>query len=144
MRNKIKEHSNKALKARVQEYENKTLDLSFSLMINDKNIGLPHSTHNAINDKNKIQKIVKVLMLVREQTPEKLIRTPKASQIGGCEMCHIDKWNWCNNGAKNFLKQLGRNIFIIRAGDSRIFGSFYKNLFCVHCIEYNLGDIYKH
>lgn len=129
----------------LRESEPRPLDISFTKIIKDNNFGLLSSSHEHINDKNKIQKIVKTLMFIREKKPYELIHTPKQQQIGGCEKCEVQKWKWKEVKIKNFLEQTAQSqIFIVRAGDSRIFGSITDNCFFIHCIEYNLQDIYEH
>ncbi|WP_035144017.1 hypothetical protein [Campylobacter concisus] len=142
---KLKETKQKhALSSTLKESEPKSLDVSFTKIIKDCNFGLLPSSHNHINDKAKVQKIVKTLMLIREKKPHELIQIPKQQQIGGCEKCEISNWQWKERKVKNFLEQVKSQIFIIRAGDSRIFGSITNNCFYIHAIEYNLQDIYKH
>ena len=142
---KLKETKQKhALSSTLKESEPKSLDVSFTKIIKDCNFGLLPSSNNHINDKAKVQKIVKTLMLIREKKPHELIQIPKQQQIGGCEKCEISNWQWKERKVKNFLEQVKSQIFIIRAGDSRIFGSITNNCFYIHAIEYNLQDIYKH
>lgn len=143
---KIKETKQKQTQLlNIKENEVKTLDISFTKIIQDDSFGLPSSSSDNINDKNKVQKIVKTLMLIREKKPHELVQTPKKQQLGGCEKCEIEKWQWKKDTIKNHLKTITKSqIFIIRAGESRIFGSIYNNCFYIHAIEYNLGDIYKH
>ncbi|WP_169999994.1 hypothetical protein [Campylobacter sp. RM9328] len=129
----------------LRESKPEKLDISFTKIIDDLNFGLPASSSNNINDKTKVQKLVKTLMHIREQKPHELIQTPKQQQIGGCEKCDIKKWQFKELKIKNFLEQTAQSqIFIVRAGDSRIFGSINNNCFFIHCIEYTLGDIYNH
>lgn len=132
------------LPSNLKESEPKPLDLSFTEIIEGCDFGLLPSSHDYINDKAKVQKIVKTLMFIREKKPHELIQAHKQQQIGGCEKCEISKWQWKEYKVKNFLEQIKRQIFIIRAGDSRIFGSITNNCFYIHAIEYNLQDIYKH
>ncbi|WP_033916604.1 hypothetical protein [Campylobacter sputorum] len=143
---KLKETSGKYPKnSFLKENYPEPLYISFTRIIKDLDFGLPSSHHSNINDKDKIQKIVKTLMFIREQKPHELIQTPKQQQIGGCEKCEICKWQWREQKVKNhLLKNAQSQVFIIRAGDSRIFGSILNNCFYIHAIEYTLGDVYKH
>lgn len=141
----IKETSQKsAPNSKLKENMFTRLDISFTKIISDSKFGLPPSTDQTINDKIKVQKIVKTLMFIREKNPQELLQTKKTQQIGGCEKCDLDKWQWNEQKVKNYLKDTQRQIFILRAGDSRIFGSIYNNCFYIYAIEYNLNDIYKH
>ena len=141
---RIKETTNKNYNTNLKENNPKNLDISFTKIINDYQFGLPTSSSDILNDKLKVPKIVKTLMYIREKKPHELIQTDKTNSIGGCEKCDIDKWQWKNNKVKHFLAELKSPIFIIRAGDSRIFGTIYDNCFYIHAIEYKLGDIYQH
>ncbi|MGP1527632.1 MAG: hypothetical protein ACTTIV_02110 [Campylobacter sp.] len=141
---KLKETTQKRTLSSIKESVLKPLDVSFTKIIKDCNFGLLPSSHDHINNKTKIQKIVKTIMFIREKKPHELIQTPKEQQIGGCEKCEISKWQWKEHKVKNFLEQFSSQIFIIRAGESRIFGSITNNCFYIHAIEYNLKDIYKH
>lgn len=127
---KVKETQGKSPNFFIKETKPKLLDISFAKIIDDYNFGLPKSSSPNINDKDKVQKIIKTLT-------HELIQTQKTQQIGGCEKCVIDKWQWQSKKVKNFLLATTQNqIFII--------GSFNQNCFYIHAIEYNLGDIYKH
>ncbi|MBR2147939.1 MAG: hypothetical protein IJ965_00605 [Campylobacter sp.] len=143
---KLKETANKEYRnTNLKESNPKSLDISFTKIIDDYKFGLPTSSSDNINDKSKVQKIVKTLMYIREKQPHELIQTNKAQSIGGCEKCNIDKWKWSNDTIKHFFTKQDSQIFIIRAGsDSRIFGTIVNNCFYIHAIEYNLGDIYQH
>ena len=141
---KLKETDNKDFYTNFKESNPKTLDISFKNIIDDCKFGLPTSSSDNINDKAKVQKIVKTLMYIREKKPHELIHTKKEQSIGGCEKCDIDKWKWSNDNIKHFFTKQDSQIFIIRAGDSRIFGTIYNNCFYIHAIEYQLGDIYHH
>lgn len=143
---KLRETKQKQTQASsLKESKPRPLDISFTKIINDNNFGLLPSSHDYINDKNKIQKIVKTLMFIREKRPHELIQTQKQQQIGGCEKCEVQNWKWKEVKIKNFLEQTAQSqVFIVRAGDSRIFGSITNNCFFIHCIEYNLQDIYEH
>ena len=142
---KLKETKQKhTLSSNLKESEPKSLDISFAKIIKGCDFGLLPSSHDHINDKAKVQKIVKALMLIREKKPHELIQIPKQQQIGGCEKCEISSWRWKERKVKNFLEQVKSQIFIIRAGNSRIFGSITNNCFYIHAIEYNLQDIYEH
>ena len=141
---RIKETTNKNYNTNLKENNPKNLDISFTKIINDCQFGLPTSSSDILNDKLKVPKIVKTLMYIREKKLHELIQTDKTNSIGGCEKCDIDKWQWKNNKVKHFLAELKSPIFIVRAGDSRIFGTIYDNCFYIHAIEYKLGDIYQH
>ncbi|CUU81837.1 Uncharacterised protein [Campylobacter hyointestinalis subsp. hyointestinalis] len=142
---KLKETANKEYhNTNLKESNPKSLDISFKNIIDDCEFGLPTSSSDNINDKSKVQKIVKTLMYIREKKPHELIQTNKTQSIGGCEKCDIDKWQWSNDKIKHFLAKFTSQVFIIRAGDSRIFGTIDKNCFYIHAIEYKLGDIYQH
>ena len=142
---KLKETANKEYhNTNLKESNPEILDISFTKIIDDCKFGLPTSSSYILNDKLKIQKIVKTLMHIREKKPRELILTEKTQSIGGCEKCDIDKWRWSNDKVKHFLAKFTSPVFIIRAGDSRIFGTIDNNCFYIHAIEYNLGDIYHH
>lgn len=142
---KLKETANKEYhNTNLKESNPKSLDISFKNIIDDCEFGLPTSSSDNINDKSKVQKIVKTLMYIREKKPHELIQTNKTQSIGGCEKCDIDKWQWSNDKIKHFFTKLTKEVFIIRAGDSRIFGTIVNNCFYIHAIEYKLGDIYQH
>lgn len=143
---KLKETANKEYRnTNLKESNPKSLDISFTKIIDDYKFGLPASSSDNINDKSKVQKIVKTLMYIREKKPHELIQQSKAQSIGGCEKCNIDKWKWSNDTIKNFfIERKIKEAFIVRAGDSRIFGTIVNNCFYIHAIEYKLGDIYHH
>ncbi len=142
---KLKEAQQKRFSRNIKESTPALLDISFTRIIADPQFGLLPSSSQALNDKIKVQKIVKTLMFIREKKPHELIQTPKQQQIGGCEKCVIDDWRWENLELKNHLQSAAQSqVFIIRAGDSRIFGSIYNNCFYIHAIEYAPGDAYKH
>lgn len=142
----IKETSDKQLHSSIiKESQPRSLDISFTKIMPDDKFGLLSSSSATLNDKKKIQKIIKTLILIREKKPHELIQAPKQNEIGGCEKCNIDRWQWQDGKVKSFLSKITQNqIFIIRAGDSRIFGSIDNNCFYIHAIEYKLGDAYKH
>lgn len=142
---KLKETQQKRFSRNIKESAPALLDISFTRIIADPQFGLLPSSSQALNDKIKVQKIVKTLMFIREKKPHELIQTTKQQPIGGCEKCVIDDWQWKNLELKNHLQSAAQSqVFIIRAGDSRIFGSIYNNCFYIHAIEYTLGDAYKH
>lgn len=141
---KLKETTNKNYNTNLKENNPKNLDISFTKIIDDYKFGLPTSSSDNISDKSKVQKIVRTLMYIREKKPHELIQQSKTQSIGGCEKCDIDKWRWSNDKIKHFLAEFTSPLFIIRAGDSRIFGTIDNNCFYIHAIEYNLGDIYHH
>lgn len=142
---KLTETDNKDCYANLKESNPETLDISFKNITNNYKFGLPTSSSDILNDKLKVQKIVKTLMYIREKKPHELIQTKKEQSIGGCEKCNIDKWKWSNDTIKNFFTERKiKEAFIVRAGDSRIFGTIDNNCFYIHAIEYKLGDIYQH
>ena len=142
---KLKETTNKNYNTNLKENNPKNLDISFTKIIDDYKFGLPTSSSDNISDKSKVQKIVRTLMYIREKKPHELIQQSKTQSIGGCEKCDIDKWRWSNDRVKNFFTERKiKKVFIVRAGDSRIFGTIVNNCFYIHAIEYNLGDIYHH
>lgn len=142
---RIKETTNKNYNTNLKESNPKNLDISFTKIIDDCKFGLPTSSSDIFKDNLKIQKIVRTLMYIRENKPYELIQTKKEQSIGGCEKCNIDKWKWSNDTIKNFFTERKiKEAFIVRAGDSRIFGTIDNNCFYIHAIEYKLGDIYHH
>ena len=143
---KLQETKQKSARlSNVKESSTALLDVSFTRIISDLKFGLLSSSSQVLNDKVKVQKIIKALMFIREKTPRELIQTPKEQQIGGCEKCQIDNWQWQSLALKNHLQSAAQSqVFIVRAGDSRIFGSIYNNCFYIHAIEYTLGDAYEH
>ena len=141
---KLKETTNKNYNTNLKENNPKNLDISFTKIIDDYKFGLPSSSYILNLDTSKVQKIVRTLMYIREKKPHELIQQGKTHSIGGCEKCDIDKWRWSNDTIKHFLAEFTSPLFIIRAGDSRIFGTIVNNCFYIHAIEYNLGDIYHH
>lgn len=126
----------------LQEYSPRALNLSFTKMVDDAKFGLPSGNDKVLNDKKTVQKIVKTLMVIREKTAEELIQTKKSQQFGGCEKCRIDEWSWKSSSVKNFLSDISQKscVWVLRAGDSRLFASINKNSLYIHCIEYKLGD----
>lgn len=141
----IKETPNKTGLSSIKVTKPSFLKVSFSKIIDDNNFGLPMPSDEKVNNAKKIQKIIKTLLTIRSKTGAELVTTNKSNNIGGCERCDIQKWSWQNQKIKNYLKKISKNtIYIIRAGESRIFGSIEHDVFFVYCIEYKLGDIYKH
>lgn len=141
---KLKETANKNYNTNLKENNPKNLDISFTRIIDDCKFGLPTSSSDIFKENLKVQKIVRTLMYIREKKPHELIHTNKTHSMGGCEKCDIDKWKWSNDKIKHFLAKFTSPVFIVRAGDSRIFGTIDNNCFYIHAIEYNLGDIYQH
>lgn len=79
---KLKETTQKRTLSSIKESVLKPLDVSFTKIIKDCDFGLLPSSHDHINNKTKIQKIVKTIMFIREKKPHELIQTPKEQQIG--------------------------------------------------------------
>lgn len=141
----IRETTSKTSLSSIKDAKPSVLKVSFSKIIDDADFGLPAPSDEKVNNAKKIQKIIKTLLTIRSKTQNELIQTSKSSRVGGCEPCDIEKWSWEKQKIKNYLKNTSKNtVYIVMAGDSRIFGSIEHDIFFVHCIEYNIGDIYKH
>lgn len=75
---KLKETANKEYRnTNLKESNPKSLDISFTKIIDDYKFGLPTSSSDNINDKSKVQKIVKTLMYIREKNPTSLSNRAK-------------------------------------------------------------------
>ncbi|TWO18732.1 hypothetical protein [Campylobacter hyointestinalis] len=140
----ILEKENKNLLS-IKESTDSKLNISFIKTIDDKDFGIPNTTHDIFQDKIKLTKILKTILSIKEKTVDSLINSRKNSEAG-TEKINIDKFNWCNHKIKNYLLECGtsKKYFVVRAGDSRILGYIENNIFYLICIEYTLNTIYKH
>lgn len=78
---RIKETTNKNYNTNLKENNPKNLDISFTKIIDDYKFGLPTSSSDNINDKSKVQKIVKTLMYIRERKNPTSLSKPKKNNL---------------------------------------------------------------